>query len=152
MLLHRDRDLLSLGDGKVNSEDLSGVHENIKYQNGGSHTSMLGDTEIYQRRRSYVSMPITKSQYHNILKLKDRGYYKQLIVEVFKPGDNIHIERELLTTDDYTYPDGTIVCYSVEFTEDIIPVAYNGYYLVAVDLIWCRRNVLFETLPFDIIT
>ena len=143
----------------------------ISFQNGGADTFYESESvsdensengtvdetvEIYQKRRSYILITINKDLYDlilkNIEKLRhgDRTSTRSgaLEVRVFKPGDRIVIDRVLLTTDDYKYPD-KIMCYSSVFTPDVIlenPLDIDTYRLFGFDLIWCREDTLFERL------
>ncbi len=120
---------------------------------------------MYQKCRSYVLLSITQEQYINITK---KIYELRmgtdcndprtggLKIALFKPGEDIVIDDDLLITHDYKYTSQTI-CYSDYFTQDVIDTynyqsSYNGdksiltYRLFGIDMIWCRENTLFERL------
>ena len=97
--------------------------------------------------RSCVIGKISKDYYDNI-DIPDLGR-EGIKVRVYKPGEEMVFDNELITTDDYSYPDRSL-CVSSCFTDDIISDYYtetDGYRLVAVDMIWCRENHLLNTLP-----
>lgn len=117
--------------------------------------------EVYQRRRSYVLAVIDKDQYN---RLKEKiVWFRQgegktvrdgaIKLQVYHPGEELSFDRELLTTDDYSYPEKT-VCYSTVFTTDVIEdnhIPLDTYRFFAVDMIWCRENTLKERLDLILI-
>lgn len=139
----------------------------IDQQNGGSDAfwpeeldptdSDASDPElkyIYQKRRSYILATITSRLYHALIpqlnKLRNgKGDTRSgaLSVKVFQPGETIEFERTLLTTEDYCYPTIT-KSYSIEYSDDVIEKStdLSTYRLMAVDLIWCREDTLFQRL------
>ena len=147
---------------KFKSEDIAAS------QNGGTETyyefenEKLADdrnvTEVYQKRRSYILATITEDSYNKIkVKITWLRYGDEeginvrsggLKVKVFQLGESIDFDRELVTIDDYKYPDKTI-CYSSVFTDDIISenlISENTYRLMGIDMIWCRQDTLFNRL------
>ena len=141
--------------------------EIVSEQNGGSDTFYISDDddnnndnneqdhECIQKRRSYVLGVINENMYNilsdniNLLCNGTGGIRSGCIkLKVYKPGESIEFDNELLTTEDHRYPDKTI-CYSVEFTPDVIEsntLDINTYRVFGIDMIWCRKNILTERI------
>ncbi len=141
----------------------------VSYQNGGAKTYYEFETdsdeydmstqnfiEVYQKRRSYILAVITKDLYDKIspmIKWFRDGTDKTvrdgaLMVQVYQSNETISFDRELITTDDYNYSDRTL-CYSTLFTDGVIsdyPIPTDTYRLMAIDMIWCRQDTLFQRL------
>ncbi len=152
---------------KINGININGMNI-ISEQNGGAtefgpESFDPSDTDqadfdlkfIYQKRRSYLVGVITEEVYQVLLPhlnslRKGTGETTRsgaLMVRLYKPGEPIVFDQELLTTEDYHYPN-IIKAYSVEYTEDIFDPTENidSYRIVAIDMIWCREDTLFERL------
>lgn len=142
--------------------------EIIYKQNGGSEIQYAYDCEnedeirentpvvpVSNRTRSFVLGYVDPVMYEiikeNIDKLKQGdGTHGSggLVVRVFKPNQSIAFNNELITIDDYRYPNRT-ECFSSLFVDDIIEnnkLDTNRYRIAATDLIWCRSDVLFDRL------
>ena len=128
--------------------------EIISEQQGGSDTFYVYDEEdenivlpCKENTRSYVFGKINRDIYDNI-KGKITGFRRDGIkVTLFKPGDEITYDNDLLMTNDYSYPDGTNVGVSSLFTEDVIVNCDpNSYYLFAFGMIWCREYDIIQML------
>lgn len=129
----------------------------IAKQNGG-YTNCVSKEDpniIYlERRRSYIISIIDHELYvllkNNVGKLKfGDGDIRSgsIILRVFEPNDFSDFNDEILTMHDFEFPT-QIICHSTLFTSDLIkdyPLIGN-YRMMAIDLIWCRENVLFERL------
>ena len=100
---------------------------------------MIGyiDSELYT---------VLKQQYKNNVK-------KSIKIDLYQPGEYIEIDKiqnVLLEMEDHFYPDKTL-CYSTKFLKEIISkqnLNSNKFRLFAMDMIWCRKDYLFEYL-FD---
>ena len=132
---------------------------NIIYeQNGGSEhyyeydcynrediTENTPAVPVVHNTRSFLLWVISEDQYN---KLKNADWDNGLMIKLYTPGDEIDFKTELITTDDYNYPDKT-VCNSSCFTDDIIEEYrpdINTYRMVGIDMIWCRENLLTVTV------
>ena len=121
--------------------------EIISEQKGGSDTFYvcedINEDVVFpckENNRSYVFGKIDRGIYNNI-KDKITGLRKDGIkVTIFKPGDEIKYDNDLLRTNDYSYPDGRNVGVSSLFADDVIVNCDpNNYYLFAFGMIWCRE-------------
>ena len=117
--------------------------------------------ECHMKNRSYVLADINEEIYNKILsKIEFLRYGDKnntntleggLKVSVYKPGEQIDFERELLVTEDYLYPKLT-ECYSTIYTCDILEengsdaACDDTYRLFGIDMIWCRKDTLGERL------
>lgn len=128
--------------------------EIISEQKGGSDTFYVCEEDnenivfpCKENTRSYVFGKINKNTYDNI-KGKIIEFRKDGIkVTLFKPGDEITYDNDLLITNDYSYPDGRNVGVSSLFAEDVIVNCDpNNYYLFAFGMIWCREYDIIQML------
>lgn len=131
----------------------------ITEQNGGyDHYTVFQNGEEFdylEKRRSYILGEISPNLYdvfNNNKKLlqwgtKDVDRSGGILLKVFKPGEALEFDHELLTMEDHEFTSQTI-CYSTFFTTDIIETYQdiNNFRVLAIDMIWCRENVLFERL------
>ena len=126
---------------------------NIIYeQNGGSERYYVSEDNeehneenvipVLHNTRSFFVWVVSEDQYTKLRNIEK--YDSGIKVELFEPGTEINFKNELITTDDYNYPDKTL-CNSSCFTDDIIEEYVpdiNTYRVVGIDLIWCRENLL----------
>lgn len=125
-------------------------------QNGGHNYFEVSDEIIgLEKRRSYILAEIDSKAYDifygnkELLYLGTQGIDRSggILLEVFKPGENLAFDYELLNMEDHEFPKRTIG-YSTFYTSDIIENYKNTekYRIMAIDMIWCRENVLSERL------
>lgn len=128
--------------------------EIISEQKGGSDTFYVCEEDnedvvfpCKENTRSYVFVKINQDIYERI-KYKNNDLRKDGIrVTLFKPGDEIIYNNDLLRTNDYSYPDGRNVGVSSLFADDvIIDCDPNNYYLFAFGMIWCREYDMIQML------
>jgi len=127
----------------------------ITEQNGGADRYLDDSDVVLEKRRSYILGEINQKNYEILksnkkeLRYGETGVHRSggIALEVFQPGEELVFEHELLTMEDYEYPDKT-VGYSTFYTTNIIEEypSTTGYRVLAIDLIWCRENTLLERL------
>jgi len=128
----------------------------ITEQNGGHdyYTNEEG-IDYLEKRRSYILAEISPNLYDIFNKnkrslehgIKDVNRSGGILLKVFKPGEKLEFDHELLTMEDHEFT-SQIICYSTFFTSDIIETHQNvnEFRVLAIDMIWCRENVLFDRL------